>query len=160
MTKELKNRILENKVLTYEERMEIVEALEQQENKGTVVLIKPSKNTTTLRQLMQQPVVICTANTEVIAQSFISDDDCVSRQSMLDAITEIDENINMDIYTNEVREIIEALPPVTPGTCKDCIHRDPEDKKCDCGHSIVWQLPREDNWYCKDFEKKRGSDNG
>ena len=41
-------------------------------------------------------------------------DDCVSRQSMLDAITEIDENINMDIYTNEVREIAKKLPPVTP----------------------------------------------
>lgn len=73
MTKELKNRILENKVLTHDERMEIIKALEQQ----------PSE-------------------------------DCVSRKSMLDAITEIDENINMDIYTNEVREIIKALPPVTP----------------------------------------------
>ena len=41
-------------------------------------------------------------------------DDCVSRKAMLDAITEIDGNINMDIYTNEVREIIENLPPVTP----------------------------------------------
>lgn len=151
-----------------------IKALEQQENKRTVALIKPSQNTTTLRQLMQQPVVICTANTEVIAQSFISDvesvkdylpkcnsmefpktfdefandygftddkeiytngshlipvfrvkqwldhieqqpsEDCVSRQSMLDAITEIDNNVNMDIYTNEVREIIKALPPVTP----------------------------------------------
>ena len=41
-------------------------------------------------------------------------EDCVSRKAMLDAITEIDGNINMDIYTNEVREIIENLPPVTP----------------------------------------------
>lgn len=40
------------------------------------------------------------------------------------------------------------------GTCKDCRHRDPEDKKCDCGHDIQWQLPREDDWYCKDFERK------
>lgn len=39
------------------------------------------------------------------------------------------------------------------GTCKDCIHRDPEDKKCDCGHDIQWQLPREDDWYCADFKK-------
>lgn len=29
MTKELKNRILENKVLTHDERMEIIKALEQ-----------------------------------------------------------------------------------------------------------------------------------
>ena len=40
-------------------------------------------------------------------------EDCVSRQAMLDAITEIDENINMDIYTNEVREIINEMPLVT-----------------------------------------------
>lgn len=51
--------------------------------------------------------------TEAIAEQQPSED-CVSRQAMLDAITEIDGNINMDIYTNEVREIIENLPPVTP----------------------------------------------
>ena len=41
-------------------------------------------------------------------------EDAVSRKAMLDAITEIDDNINMDIYTNEVREIIDELPSVTP----------------------------------------------
>lgn len=41
-------------------------------------------------------------------------DDCVSRQAALDAITEIDDNINMDIYTNEVREIINELSSVRP----------------------------------------------
>ena len=38
--------------------------------------------------------------------------------------------------------------------CKDCKHRDPEDKKCDCGHDIHWQLPRPDNWFCADGEKR------
>ena len=38
--------------------------------------------------------------------------------------------------------------------CKDCKHRDPEDKKCDCGHGIVWQLPRPDDWYCADGERR------
>ena len=38
--------------------------------------------------------------------------------------------------------------------CKDCKHRDPEDKKCDCGHDIRWQLPRHDDWYCADAERK------
>lgn len=38
--------------------------------------------------------------------------------------------------------------------CRECKHRDPEDKKCDCGHDIVWQLPRGDNWYCGDGERK------
>ena len=44
--------------------------------------------------------------------------DAVSRKAMLDAITEIDENINADIYTNEVREIIRELPSVTPACNK------------------------------------------
>lgn len=38
--------------------------------------------------------------------------------------------------------------------CKDCKHRDPEDKKCDCGHGIIWQLPRDDNWFCADGERR------
>lgn len=38
--------------------------------------------------------------------------------------------------------------------CKDCKHRDPEDKKCDCGHDILWQLPRSDNWFCADGGRK------
>ena len=37
--------------------------------------------------------------------------------------------------------------------CKDCKHRDPEDKKCDCGHDIHWRLPRPDNWFCADGER-------
>lgn len=42
--------------------------------------------------------------------------------------------------------------------CKDCKYRDPEDYKCDCGHDIRWQLPREDNWFCADAERRK--DNG
>ena len=38
--------------------------------------------------------------------------------------------------------------------CGECKHRDPEDKKCDCGHDILWQLPREDEWYCADAERR------
>ena len=57
-------------------------------------------------------------------------EDCVSRQSMLDAITEIDDNTNMDIYTNEVREIIKDLPPVTP---KGVTVTDFADKCRECG---------------------------
>lgn len=40
--------------------------------------------------------------------------------------------------------------------CKDCKHRDPEDFKCDCGHDIHWELPRPDNWFCADGERKEG----
>ena len=39
-------------------------------------------------------------------------------------------------------------------TCGECRHRDPEDKKCDCGHDIIWQLPRGDDWYCADAERR------
>ena len=45
---------------------------------------------------------------------------------------------------------IDAVPVVR---CKDCKHRDPEDKKCDCGHDIEWQLPRQDDWFCADAEE-------
>ena len=38
--------------------------------------------------------------------------------------------------------------------CKDCKHRDPEDKKCDSGHFIQWNLPRSDEWFCADAEHR------
>ena len=47
----------------------------------------------------------------------------------------------------------DAMPVVR---CKDCKHRDPEDRKCDSGHGIQWQLPRQDDWFCADGERKEG----
>ena len=38
--------------------------------------------------------------------------------------------------------------------CGECRHRDPEDKKCDCGHDIIWELAKDDNWYCADAERR------
>ena len=38
--------------------------------------------------------------------------------------------------------------------CNDCRYRDPEDHKCDCGHDIIWQLPRDDKWYCADAGRR------
>lgn len=61
-----------------------------------------------------------------------------------------------------VIEALERLPSadVKPVVfCKDCKHRDPEDGKCDNGHTIIWQLARPDEWYCADGER-RGNDNG
>ena len=49
------------------------------------------------------------------------------------------------VFGNPMKELI---------TCKDCKHRDPEDGKCDSGHFIQWQLPREDDWFCADGERK------
>lgn len=55
----------------------------------------------------------------------------------------------------QLREMLEKLPSAQPDIvrCKDCKHRDPEDKKCDSGHGILWQLPRDDDWYCADGER-------
>jgi len=47
---------------------------------------------------------------------------------------------------------MDAQPKIV--RCCDCKHRDPEDKKCDCGHDIQWQLPRQDDWFCADAERR------
>ena len=52
------------------------------------------------------------------------------------------------VYGGQVKEIKELV------RCNECKHRDPEDHKCDCGHDIRWQLPRADDWFCADGERK------
>ena len=59
------------------------------------------------------------------------------------------ENCKHYISKNEAHNLIKQIT-----RCKDCNHRDPEDKKCDCGHDIQWQLPRTDNWFCADGERR------
>jgi len=41
------------------------------------------------------------------------------------------------------------------GECKSCRHRDPEDKKCDCGaqERQGCPFPVNDDYYCKYYEK-------
>lgn len=56
------------------------------------------------------------------------------------------------VYGGQVKEIKKLV------RCNECKHRDPEDHKCDCGHDILWQLPRSDNWFCADGERR--TDNG
>ena len=53
-----------------------------------------------------------------------------------------------------LRELVERRKAPEIVRCGECKHRDPEDKKCDCGHDIIWQLPRGDNWYCADAERR------
>lgn len=50
---------------------------------------------------------------------------------------------------------IDAVPVVR---CRDCKHCDPEDKRCDCGHAILWQLPMDDDWFCADGEGRDDED--
>lgn len=60
------------------------------------------------------------------------------------------------------RQNVEATPPcvvdVEVVRCKDCKHRDPENKKCDCARHewlIGKVLPVADNWFCADGEKRQ-----
>ena len=57
---------------------------------------------------------------------------------------------------NLILDAIKNLPSAQPEIihCGECKHRDPEDKKCDCGHDIIWQLPRDDDWFCADAERR------
>ena len=82
--------------------------------------------------------------------------DLISRQAAINATWEEPSYTDPLNILTEVRDRIKALPSVQPDVirCKDCKHRDPEDKKCDCGHDIIWQLPRHDEWYCADAERK------
>lgn len=77
--------------------------------------------------------------------------------------------MNCNGYFNDIDFEKEPLQPVLKSECmntkvdmvevvrcKDCKHRDPEDGKCDSGHGIQWQLPRQDDWFCADAEPKGG----
>ena len=57
-------------------------------------------------------------------------------------------------YAAWLRELQERRKEPEIIHCGECKHRDPEDKKCDCGHDIIWQLPRGDDWYCGDAERR------
>ena len=94
-------------------------------------------------------------------------DDMISRQAVLRIIQSLypgmprvpwlrkDWQERYEPYIN-TEKAIKTLPSVQPEIirCKDCKHHDPEDKKCDSGHSIQWQLPRDDNWFCADAERR------
>ena len=94
--------------------------------------------------------------------------DLISRQAAIDALAKFvpyaicDEST--ESYTNGLTDaynLICQLPPAQPEIirCKACKHRDPEDKKCDCGHDIQWQLPRQDDWYCADAKRRTDESN-
>ena len=95
----------------------------------------------------------------------------IERQAAIDAVMEygaiwmeytdaMDNGEIAQIALNNAKStmirILKELPSAQPEiiTCGECRHRDPEDKKCDCGHAIIWQLPRDDNWYCADAERR------
>ena len=59
---------------------------------------------------------------------------------------------------NAAIEEIKSIPAadVVPVVrCRDCKHRDPEDKKCDCGGlEHAHMFPVADDWFCADGEKR------
>lgn len=84
------------------------------------------------------------------------DADALIEKSLKDANYYMDNNDIKHGYHNVQCLIydaptIDAVPVVR---CKDCKYLDPEDKKCDCGHAILWQLPRDDDWFCADGERR------
>jgi hypothetical protein len=66
-------------------------------------------------------------------------------------------------FLHEVKMLIGSAPHIKAVElvrCKDCVHRDPEDKRCDCG-GHEWDkgkiLPVKDDWFCADGERKEGN---
>ena len=76
-----------------------------------------------------------------------------------DADRQLDDGrITIGEYEQMIKPLeCEVQPEVV--RCGECRHRDPEDKKCDCGHDIIWQLPRGDDWYCADAERRTDGEN-
>ena len=65
----------------------------------------------------------------------------------------------LEQMTEWLRELQERRKAPEIVRCGECRHRDPEDKKCDCGHDIIWQLPRDDDWFCADAERRSDGEN-
>jgi hypothetical protein len=73
------------------------------------------------------------------------------KQIIDNAPTVIVDNYSMG-YQDGVRKVLSERPK---GECKTCRHRDPEDKKCDCGglERQGCPFPVNDDYYCKFYEK-------
>lgn len=57
-------------------------------------------------------------------------------------------------YSKSLVETAETADVVQVVRCKDCIHRDPEDKKCDCSFQAKGGIfPMDDNAFCSYGEK-------
>ena len=82
--------------------------------------------------------------------------DLIDRQAAIDAHYEYCNKHPDASFPVWSLKILEDLPSTQPEIihCGECKHRDPEDHKCDCGHDIIWQLPRDDKWYCADAERR------
>lgn len=60
--------------------------------------------------------------------------------------------MNLIIERESMKKVAEDVVQVV--RCKDCIHRDPEDKKCDCSFQARGGIfPMDDNDFCSYGEK-------
>ena len=63
--------------------------------------------------------------------------------------------MNLIIERESMKEVAEDVVQVV--RCKDCIHRDPEDKKCDCSFQAKGGIfPMDDDDFCSYGERKDG----
>lgn len=90
-------------------------------------------------------------------------DDLISRSALKIAIREATYNFTeMPIRADRVVALIDNSPSIDAEKivfCKDCRHRDPEDKKCDCGcfERQGCVFPVADDYFCK-FGARRYSE--
>ena len=62
-------------------------------------------------------------------------------------------------YSKSLVETAESADVQEVVRCKDCIHRDPEDKKCDCSFQANGGMfPMDDNDFCSYGERRRAID--
>ena len=61
----------------------------------------------------------------------------------------------VEIYNEALNLAIKALEESKQDECRTCRHRDPEDKKCDCGgqERLGCPFPVRDDYFCKFYEK-------
>ena len=62
--------------------------------------------------------------------------------------------MNLIIERESMKEVAEDVVQVV--RCKDCIHRDPEDKKCDCSFQAKGGIfPMDDDDFCSYGERRK-----
>lgn len=69
------------------------------------------------------------------------------------------EDVRRTVLHNEGDAVIAAideLPVIDIVHCGDCVHRDPEDKKCDHGW-MYFSFKRPDNGFCEHGKRKDGT---
>lgn len=88
----------------------------------------------------------------------------MAEQRLIDAEHFLKRVLPLCIIPNELKKNVDDEPTVDAVPvvrCKDCVHRDPEDKGCDCG-SLARQgclFPVDDNYFCGYGERKDGGIN-